>query len=161
MDEATTVRRCEKCRRYARSTEAPWHGRHSLSELRRACGALGVTQPVRVRAAKIGAPHGDDGDLWTDKNWGSWSAPVAPDGDGATHVVTVRWDLPHDVANESLLHELAHAAQYERYGAAVMGNGYDLADAMYGYSANPFEQDACRQAERYAPLFRVAREGGS
>lgn len=74
------------------------------------------------------------------------------------HVVTVTRHLPVDVANHSMLHELAHCAQCERapsFAAAMRQATID--EAVYGYRGSPHEVDADAVADRLQNTYAIAR----
>jgi hypothetical protein len=78
--------------------------------------------------------------------------------EGGEHVVTVTRNLPVDIANHSMLHELAHCAQCERAGGfAAARRQATIDEAVYGYRGSPHEIDADAVADRLQNTYAIAR----
>jgi hypothetical protein len=143
---------CDRCEQAARSTAPRWRGRYDRAAMRRACQELGVRRPVRVRCAESpvvrpGAPLPDEGIDFGEATM-----------DGGEHVITVTRHLPLDVANRTMLHELAHCAQNERapsFEAAMRQAALD--EFRYGYRESPHEVDADMVADRLQDIYPIAR----
>lgn len=71
------------------------------------------------------------------------------------HVINMSRDLSAGAANLSLLHELTHAAQYERHGPHKADLLYKLGDMLRGYRDNPQEIEARETADRLCDRFKV------
>jgi hypothetical protein len=78
--------------------------------------------------------------------------------EGGEHLITVTRNLPVDVANHSMLHELAHCAQCERAGGfAAARRQATIDEAVYGYRRSPHEVDADAVADRLQNTYAIAR----
>jgi hypothetical protein len=142
---------CEKCVEAAFSTAPKWQGRYDRAAVRRACRELDVNRPVRVICKADPAMRGRTTPPLAGRWYGSqWF-------DGESHVIEVARDLPLDIANHTILHELAHAAQAEREGPDSHDVNYAIAERRHGYSDNPYEVEAEEVADRLAADYDITR----
>lgn len=126
-----------------------WKARIDEHELERVKTHLGIRSPVEVEDIP------ESGDSCPCGN----GCPVE-DGlrgrhafrDGR-HLIQVRAGLDARRANMTLLHELKHAAQNEELGHEKATVLYNVAELLYGYTDNPFEQDAEDFAHEHARDF--------
>jgi len=101
---------------------------------------LKLTQPIFVCVQRM--PEGIRGEH------------LYVDAEGGYHVIRLSDKLGDEQRSCTLVHELTHAWQAERYGVGALKQ----ADREYAYADNPFEQHA-RKAAWLGTVLRLDRNG--
>jgi hypothetical protein len=123
---------------------------------------LGLTHPIKITrqdrlisqdkalndSGVIAAQHAVEFD---DGGRGRWlhDDPNGCDNRPWRHHIRLRNGLPDRILVSSLLHELCHAAQTERFGPLRSRQIYTFLDAAVGYDRNPMEREACKYAKEH------------
>jgi len=132
----------------------------------RLLGEWGITEPVtivnRLEPCDCGACRNlPDGGASEDQGLYGRTRVL----DDGSHVIQLNSTRTADETNETLVHELRHVEQAERFvtqgkSPAAFESYNGLLNAMWGYWDNPLEVDARRAADELAPLHRLVREVG-